>query len=209
MPPPFLIERRAFEESPVHLLPTANVVLVCQGDRSEGDVRFVFPHRGIRVLDDVSECISLAPNFVKCLIGEPRRQLERMLRAADHPMLAPFAAITGIAGATLLLHDLRDSLVVTPDESDFIALWTASRAAAVPLPTGDRRVQRLCLRYAGQSPTVINTLSRLARTLDADNTSGLHNGLGEFADASHFARACRANTGRTPTEWRNMSHTFY
>lgn len=70
-------------------------------------------------------------------------------------------------------------------------------------------MQRLCLRFAGQAPKVINTVHRLARALDADNTSGWYNGLGEFSDASHLGRVCKAFTGRTPAAWRNMSQTFY
>jgi AraC-like DNA-binding protein len=52
-------------------------------------------------------------------------------------------------------------------------------------------------------------VSRLAHTLREDNERGGYNSLGAFADASHFARVCRAYTGQTPTYWRHMSQTFY
>jgi hypothetical protein len=121
-------------------------------------------------------------------------------------MLRPFAEIGGVAEASELLTDLRHSLTVTSDESDFVGLWSSVRDG---LPTSDRRVQRLCARYAGQSPKAVNMTVTLARTLDADNISGQTNTLGDYANDSHLGRVCRAFTGRTPTAWRNMSQTFY
>lgn len=205
---PFVIVHRLLGSDPVHFLPSANVVLVLPREEAACSVRFVLPHRTVDVLEGVAACVSLSPNFVKCLIGETRRHLGRTLLAADHAILAPFVPVRTVMEASALLVDLRSSLEVTPDEAEFIDLW-AQHQASVGLPTGDRRIQRLCLRYAGQAPTAINATTRLARTLEADNVSGLYNGLGEYADASHFARACRSATGRTPAAWRNMSQTFY
>lgn len=166
------------------------------------------PHGDVRLVDDPIECASLSPNFIKCLLGEPRRFLEQSLIPASHPMLQPFADCDTVEQLEALLIDLRDSLALTPDERDFLDLWDEYLEDPDTLPASDRWVQRLCLRYAGQSPRRLRTLARLARTLAADDESGLHNGLGAFADASHYARVCRAFTGHPPTTWRHLSQPF-
>jgi hypothetical protein len=124
-------------------------------------------------------------------------------------MLSPFAECQNLETAAYLLHDLRNSLTITPDERDFLALWRDYRANTETLPTSDRWVQRLCLRYAGQSAKRLKVLARLSDTLAADDESGLHNSLGAFADASHYSRVCRANTGHPPKHWRRLMQPFY
>lgn len=177
------------------------------GDTTQ--VRFLMPHRDICVLADVVDCARLSPNFIKCLIGEPKKTLGESYLASALPVLAPFKGCDGVDAAAWLFEDLRASLAITPDEHDFLSIWAPYDRFGEPIPTNDRWVQRLCLRYAGQSPVAINTTLRLAQTLRADSSSGLHNSLGLFADASHFIRTCRAWTGHTPTKWRHMSQTFY
>lgn len=169
---------------------------------------FHLPHRDVRLVDAPLACVSLTPNLIKCLLGEPRRFLEQTLTPSSHPMLQPFTDCGTLEEFEELLTDLRSSLAVTPDERDFLELWRDFLADPETLPTSDRWVQRLCLRYAGQSPRRLRTVARLSRTLSADNESGRHNSLGAFADDSHFARVCRALTGRPPTGWRKMSQTF-
>jgi hypothetical protein len=176
--------------------------------RAHAPPLWVMPHGDVRRVDDVTTCASLAPNFIKCLLGEPRRFLGTV-ETCEHVMLSPFAPCRSFEDTVPLLVDLRRSLTVTPDEHDFLELWDAYRGNPESLPTSDRWVQRLCLRYAGQAPKRLLTLARLAQTLSADHESGLHNSLGAFADASHFARVCRAFTGRPPTAWRHLSQTFY
>jgi hypothetical protein len=203
---PFLTARAAFRKEAVHLLPTGSVVMVFREDAAP---LFLTPHNDVRIVNSTLECAKLSPNFIKCLIGEPRRHLGVALAATAHPMLEPFTACRSIDETIELLVDLRESLAVTPDERDFLELWTNHCAVPESLPTSDRWVQRLCLRYAGQSPKRLTTLARLARTLSADNRSGLHNSLGTFADASHYVRVCHALTGHSPKHWRHLSHTFY
>jgi hypothetical protein len=169
----------------------------------------VTPHDDVRVVDPVAECAALSPNFVKCLLGEPRRHRGATLEVTEHPMLAPFASCGSVEDIVELLVDLRECLTVTPDEHDFLELWEAHMSNTAALPRSDRWVERLCLRYAGQSPKRLTTLLHLAQTLSADAESGLHNSLGLFSDASHYARVCRACTRQPPTRWRNMSRTFY
>lgn len=190
----------------MHLLPTGSAVFVA---RAKADLLLVLPHGDVKVVEGVTECAALTPTFIKCLLGEPRHHLRATLTMSSHVMLSPFSACARLDDVAPLLVDLRNSLTVTPDERDFLDLWSDYGAEPDSLPTSDRWVQRLCLRYAGQSPARLKTLARLARTLSADDERGLHNSLGAFADASHFARVCRAYTGKPPTRWRHMSQTFY
>lgn len=189
------------------LLPSPNVVVAVRPGNGTGSVRFHFPHRRVISLVGVEECVRLAPHVTKCLLGPPHRFLGAVLDAADHPLLSPFASVTSGDDLDELLSDLRDSLTVTPDESDFVQLWR--RTDDGELPVGDRRVQRLSVRYAGQAPAAVNTALRLARTLVADAASGASNSLGLFADASHLGRVCKAATGRTPSAWRELVNPFH
>lgn len=202
---PFLIERRPCRPATLHLLPTANVVVVLRG---RAPVLIQLPHGDVREADDPEACVSLAPNVIKCLLDEPRRFLGQTLTPSSHPMLQPLADCRTVPQLEVLLVDLRSSLAVTPDERDFLDLWCGYCEEPDRLPTSDRWVQRLCLRYAGQPPRRLRTLARLARTLAAADERVLHNGLGHFADASHFARVCRSFTGRAPSAWRNLSQPF-
>jgi hypothetical protein len=161
------------------------------------------------VLNDVVAVWSLAPHWVKAMLGPPAALRGTVLRASDHPALRLFDDERDDRSALALLHDLRASLTVTPDEHEFERTWWAHRHEGQPLPTADRRVQRLMLRFAGQSLTQISTAERLAATLRADRQSGRYNALGLYADGSHYARVCRRLTGRTPAEWRNVSLPFY
>jgi hypothetical protein len=201
----FVMDRRACRRGAVHLLPTAAVVMVFSKARPPV---LVTPHRDVRAMHDVTECVSLTPNVLKCLLGEPRRLLELTLSTDAHVMLSPFADCRSLTHAAPLLEDLRRSLVVTPDERDFLDLWRDWRKDPESLPTSDRWVQRLCLRYAGQPAKRLKGLARLSATLMADVERGLHNSLGLFADASHYARVCRANTGHPPGQWRRLSQPF-
>jgi hypothetical protein len=206
---PFLLSvREIADDDEVHLLPTGNATLLVAPDTAVEPHRLVLPHRGVIRGRGPVALAALSPNVVKCLLGEPRRHLERTIAVTDHPLLVPFAGADGMPQVADLLRDLRDSLTVTADEHDFLDLWGAV-GRGEELLTGDRRVQRLVLRYAGRSPLALNTIARLARTLDADNRTGGHNSLGAFADSSHYVRVCRSHTGRTPTAWRNMSQAFY
>jgi hypothetical protein len=200
------MDSRVCRKGDVQLLPTAAVVLVF---RKQLAPLVVTPHRDVRVFHDVTECANLTPNFIKCLLGEPRRHLELTLSPEAHVMLSPFATCRSLKGAAPLLSDLRQSLALTRDECDFLELWKDYRAEVESLPASDRWVQRLCLRYAGQSPKRLKTVARLSTTLAADNESGHYNSLGAFADDSHFARVSRQHTGHAPKAWRHLSQAFY
>ncbi len=203
---PFLVEKCQVRSPRLHLLPTSQVVIVMY--ESILAPTFVFPHRQVVVVEQAVECGSLSPNVVKCLLGEPRRFLGAVIEANMHPMLSPFVGSKSIDDIEEILTDLRRSLKVTPDEREFLSLW-AEFVAGELLPTSDRRVQRLCTRFAGQAPKAINIGEMLARTLVTDDIKRTTNGLADFADASHLIRVCRAYTGKTPTSWKNLSQTFY
>jgi hypothetical protein len=205
---PFVTARTRFGGARVHFLPTASVVMVIDREAGATQLRFLTPHRTVRSIETVVESARLSPNFIKCLLGEPRRFLGMELTAAAHPMLSPFAGCDSIDAAGGLLDDLRAALTITGDERDFLSFWRAHDAGEEPLPTSDRFVQRLCLRFAGQAPKAINMAARLARTLAEDNHRRLSNSLAAFADASHLARVCRAYTGKPPMAWRHLSQTF-
>lgn len=167
------------------------------------------PHAGVVVLDDVVAIWSLAPHWVKALLGPPAALRGRVLRASDHPAVRLFDDEADDRSALSLLHDLRASLTVTPDEHEFERLWWHHHHDGEPLPSADRRVQRLMVRFAGQSLTQIAAVERLAATLRADRDRTGSNVLGLYADGSHYARQCRRMTGRAPAEWRNVSLPFY
>lgn len=167
------------------------------------------PHSQVIELDNVVAVWSLAPHWVKAMLGPPAVLRGSVLRASDHPALRLFDDEKDDRSAVSLLHDLRASLTVTPDEHEFERLWWAYRHDGHRLPPADRRVQRLMVRFAGQSLTQITAVEQLAATLRADRDGGGYNSLGLYADGSHYARACRRLTGRAPAEWRNVSLPFY
>jgi hypothetical protein len=206
---PYLLGVERFGCQTVAMLPSSDAALVFQRADTHCETVALAPHGSVVVLDEVVAAWSLSPNFVKALLGPPRSVLEVVWRASDHSALRLFAEASSDRAALPLLHDLRAALTITPDEHEFELLWHAYRLGSSPLPRADRRVQRLMLRFAGQSLSQIAAVDRLALTLRADRGSGRSNSLGLFADGSHYARASRAMTGHSPSHWRNVSFSFY
>jgi hypothetical protein len=208
-PVPYLLRADRVEGRTIAFLPSSDAV-VAFTRTVEGSVTVALPpHVGVVELDDVVAVWSLAPHWVKAMLGPPAALRGRVVRASDHPALRLFDDETDDRTALSLLHELRASLTVTPDEHEFERLWWRHRVEGEPLPSADRRVQRLMVRFAGQSLTQIAAAERLAATLRADRDRGGYNVLGLYADGSHYARQCRRLTGRAPSEWRNVSHPFY
>lgn len=202
---PYLLHVQRFDRETVAMLPSSDAVVVFQ----PVGVVALPPHGSVVVLDEVVATWSLSPNIIKAMVGPPASMRDEVVRASHHPALRLFAEAGTDRDALPLLHDLRSALTVTPDEHEFEVLWRAYRVDRRPLPRADRRVQRLMLRFAGQSLTQIAAVDRLAATLHADRLSGLSNSLGLYADGSHYARASRALTGQPPSFWRNVSFSFY
>lgn len=206
---PYLLRADRVEGRTIAFLPSSDAV-VAFTRTVDGRVTVALPpHAGVVELDDVVAVWSLAPHWVKAMLGPPVALRGRVMRASDHPALRLFDDETDDRTALSLLHELRASLTVTPDEHEFERLWWRHRVEGEPLPSADRRVQRLMVRFAGQSLTQIAAVERLAATLRADRDRGGSNVLGLYADGSHYARQCRRLTGRAPSEWRNVSHPFY
>lgn len=208
-PVPYLLRAERVERGPIAFLPSSDAVVAFTMPDGRAETVALPPHPSVVVLDDVVAIWSLAPNWVKAMLGPPAQLRGKVLRASDHPALRLFDDEADDRSALSLLHDLRASLTATPDEREFERLWWQHRLGGEPLPSADRRVQRLMLRFAGQSLTQIAAVERLAATLRADRERRGSNTLGLYADGSHYARQCRRLTGRTPAEWRNMSPPFY
>lgn len=206
---PYVIAKQSFKRKPLLLLPNANVTIAYYKSSDTTECLFVFPHKAIYKLNYVVCCVTLSPAFTKCLLGKPTDFIDKQLAARTLSLLKDFTYDRAFKRLSCLLNDLRHSLEITHDEAQFNRLWAEFTQSDELLPTSDRQVQRLCKRYAGQSPGTINTIKRLARTLDADNASGLYNSLGDFADASHLARVCKQYTGQNPSHWKNSSQMFY
>ncbi len=206
---PYLLRAERVERRSIAFLPSSDAVIAFTRPDGGAETVALPPHPGVVVLDDVVAIWSLAPHWVKAMLGPPAQLRGDVLRASDHPVLRLFDDEADDRSALSLLHELRASLTVTPDEHEFERLWWQHRVGGDPLPTADRRVQRLMRRFAGQSLTQIAAVERLAATLRADREHRGSNALGLYADGSHYARQCRRLTGRAPAEWRNVSLPFY
>lgn len=206
---PYLLGVEAFGGTPIALLPSSDATVVFQRGDTQREAVVVPPHGTVVVLDEVVAVWSLSPNFVKALVAPPASVRDEVLRASDHPALRLFVQASSDRAAVPLLHDLRSALTVTPDEHEFELLWRHYRRDHRSMPRADRRVQRLMMRFAGQSLSQIAAVDRLASTLWSDRQTGQSNSLGLYADGSHYARASRSMTGQPPMHWRNMSLSFY
>ncbi len=206
---PYLLRADRFARASIAFLPSSDAVVAFTASAGGRSTVALPPHPNVVVLDDVESVWSLAPHWVKAMLGPTAALRGSVLRASDHPALRLFDDEKDDRTAVSLLRDLRASLTVTPDEHEFETLWWAHRQTGQPLPSADRRVQRLMVRFAGQSLTQITTVEQLAATLRADRDGGGYNSLGLYSDGSQYARACRRLTGRSPAEWRNVSLPFY
>lgn len=167
------------------------------------------PHQRIHRLAGVAAAMSCTPNVLKAFAGRPAEFVDELAGADRVPLLRLFEE-HGAADWPLLLRDLRLSVEITDDERQFEAVWQGildGRSSS--RPDAQRQAERLCRRYAGQSPSRIRRQLRLAAQLAADHAAGRHSPLGEFADQSHYARECRALTGHPPGHWRRVAAARY
>jgi len=195
-------------ERELALLPSPYATVLRDGDR----VRLLGPHDRVRVLTDVRAGVLMtcAPNLIKALAGHPRRFVDALLTAREVPLLRPFEECA-VAEWPPLVRDLRSSVEVTVDEQQFEDIWQAiTRHGETTTRTVDQRqAERLCRRYAGQTPSRILRQLRLATQLAADIAAREHRPLGGFADQSHYIRESRTLTGHTPRHWRSSPASFY
>lgn len=206
---PFILSVQRYENKSVLLLPSPNVTLTFIQNENSIEGIVTLPHKSIFAMDKVLCCLTLAPNFIKSLLGKPTDYTEQQMTCSSSRFLEDFTFDESLQQVSYLLNDLRSSLEITNDEAQFNRIWQTYNEPDELLPTSDRQVQRLCKRYAGQTPETINLIKKLARTLDADNSTGHYNSLGDFADASHLARVCKQFTGYNPSHWKNSSQLFY
>lgn len=206
---PYILSIQRYDNKNVLFLPSPNVTLAFIENVNSVEGIITLPHKSIYAMDNVVCCLTLAPNFIKSLLGKPTDYTEQQLACSSSQLLKDFTYDENLHQVSCLLNDLRTSLEVTFDEAQFIRIWHTHNEPDELLPTSDRQVQRLCKRYAGQTPETINLIKKLARTLDADNVTGHYNSLGDFADASHLARVCKQFTGYNPSHFKNSSQLFY
>lgn len=192
----------------IALLPSPYAVII---RTSESSATIFGPHQHVFQTPGVGgEAIFCTPNFVKALLGHPRYFINRHFTSAELSLLRPFDEHSFVKWPDLV-NDVRDSVQKTPDEVQFEREWPRILAGE-PMhvdATQQRQLERLCLRYAGQSPLQIMQEVRLSRQLAADIARGEHVSLGLFADQSHYIRECKKLTGQTPQYWQNLSATFY
>lgn len=187
------------------LLPSPYATLL----RVDGAVRLLGPHNGMRRLRGVDALMSCTPSVIKAFAGHPRLFVGDLVSTGDVPLLRTFEERPP-SRWPMLLDDLRGSVDVTGDESQFDALWQSLMGRKTSAGSSvQRQEERLCRRYAGQTPTAIRRQLRLSAQLAADITAGRHRSLGEFTDQSHYVRECKALTGATPGRWWRTSAAFH
>ena len=182
------------------LLPSPRAALLKKGD----DVLLCGPHSGIHAFDEVEWHISVRPEMVKLLFGRVQDFVEKTTTQADLPVLDLFMPKHTEEELAELLRDGRRSTTAIWDETLFTRWWTDGKE----LNHLDRRLQRICRRYGGQSPRKIRSQEQLGIAL-LDYVDGGRLYLEEFSDQSHFIRTCRECTRRTPRQIKKMSGTFY
>lgn|GEM_PF-2589885 len=124
------------------LLPTPNATFV---HNASGHVEIYGPHSGVWVLSDPRLIFDVPPDIVKVLLGTAAHFVDRMFGEAEHPFLEIFAGAPTREGWVALLQEAEDAVTITDDQLQF-RRWLANPV------TLDRQAERLCVRYAGQSP---------------------------------------------------------
>jgi len=146
--------------------------------------------------------IDVPPDIVKILFGTVADFVNRMFGEAEHTFLQIFAQSPTHAGWTALLQEAEDAVTITDDQRQF-RRWLAQPN------TLDRQAERLCARYAGQSPQQILRQVRFSAEFVANLPLDVYQPQGHFADQSHYIRTGRELTGYTPAELKNVSDSFY
>lgn len=181
------------------LLPTPSATLV---HNALGHVELYGPHSSAWLLPPPRLVFDVPPDIVKILFGTVADFVNRMFGEAEHPFLEVFAQSPTHAGWTALLQEAEDAVTITDDQRQF-RQWLAQPNML------DRQAERLCARYAGQSPQQILRQTRFSAEFVANLSLDVYQPQGHFADQSHFIRTSRELTGYTPAELKNVSDSFY
>lgn len=192
----------------VALLPSPHMVIVRQG---ESRVILYGPHQRVWQLNErVNTLLFCMPHMLKVLFGHPRYYVNKSFTSDELPLLQAFGE-TLVSDWRELLDDARASVKVLPDEMQFLKEWPQIISGGYDnkTDTQQRQLERICKRYAGQSPSQITQEIRLAQQLAVDIRHRAYSPSDRYADQSHYIRECRKLTGQTPAHWQNVSATFY
>jgi hypothetical protein len=181
------------------LLPTPTATLVYS---ATGQVELYGPHATVWVLPSPRLVIDVPSDIVKNLFGVVADFVDRMFGQAEHPFLELFAEAPGAESWAALLQSAEAAVTVTDDQLQF-RRWMAHPELL------DRQAERLCLRYAGQSPVQVLKQVKLGAEFTANLGSKRYVSQGQFADQSHYIRTCRELTGYTPATLKKLSDLFY
>lgn len=193
----------------IALLPSPYTTIVRQYELQR--VVLYGPHQRVWQLDEKVDALFFCrPNIIKVLFGHPKQYVNKSFTNDELSLLRPFNE-TPVNGWYGLLEDARASVAVLPDEIQFLKEWPHITSGEYNIETGahQRQLERICRRYAGQSPSQITQEIRLSRQLVMDIEHQAYQPSGLYADQSHYIRECRKLTGRTPAYWQNLSVTFY
>jgi hypothetical protein len=181
------------------LLPTPNATLLCT---AHGNTELYGPHGVVWILPAPRIVLDVPSDLVKVLFGPVTDFVDRMFGESEHPFLDIFRESPKAESWQALLKEAEDSVTITDDQMQF-RRWIANPGST------DRQAERLCQRYAGQSPTRIRQQVRVSAEFAANLDKVTYTPQGFFADQSHYIRVCRELTGHTPTELKNVSDSFY
>jgi hypothetical protein len=202
MPDPTRSDARSLSMPPPHLVllpsPFATVVSAV-GDRGDTTTVLYGPHSTVWSVERPVQLIDVPPDLVKLIFGTVSAFVDRRFGLDELPLLQPF---TEVADWSSLICDARNSITVTDDHRQFLDWFAVSDRI-------DRQVERLCRRYAGQTPRRITQQRNVSAEFVAQLGKRAYVPTGCFADQSHYIRTCRNLTAFTPTELRNLSDSFY
>lgn len=191
------------------LLPSPYATLLIQSE----EVLLYGPHSKVWTVPRTQSAVILflEPHFIKNIVGHTKYFINKAYTQQELPLLALFVNVFSEKESRMLLQDARDAVEITHNERQFEKVWrelTDGGTLAQDIAM-QRQSERLCLRYAGQSPLMIIRENRLTSQLAVDIRTGRYTPIGQFADQSHYVRECRQLTGYTPRHWQKMSGTFY
>jgi hypothetical protein len=185
--------------SNVALLPSPFATVVAVGGAVSPGVLLFGPHSTVWVIDRPIRVLDVSPDLVKLVFGPVVDFVDRRFDAAELAMLRPFVDEHDWNG---LVSEAYEAITVTDDHRQF-GEWFGV------FDRVDRQVERLCKRYAGQSPRRIAQQLNVSAEFVANLPFRHYRPTGLFSDQSHYIRSCRLLTGMTPSELRNVSEWFY
>lgn len=182
------------------LLPTPRVTIV----KSANMISLLGPHSSLKVIQNPDWVVSVRPETVKLLFGKVEDFIDKSYQHDELATLGLFLTCSTEQDIRNLLLDGRNSVAKIWDEEQFSSWWRAG----MEVNAIDRSLQRACKRYGGQSPQQIKMQYKMGLSL-IDYVYGGDIYKDFFSDHSHFIRACKLKTGKTPNDIKNMSGFFY